>query len=142
MATSVPVTNGSEKIIRVPCIYYLVQFQEEQVKTLLNSGSKVNAINPDFTQKLGLKIWKINIGAQKIDGSVLEIFGMIITDFQVEDKANRPRFFQKTLLVADIKLEVILGIPFLKFSNADVLFGEGTLTWRTYTTDKTLPTIK
>ena len=52
-----PVTDTSGKeIIRVPCIYYLVQFQksQEQVRALLNSGSKVNAINPAFAQKLSL----------------------------------------------------------------------------------------
>ena len=65
---------------------------------------------------------------------------MVIADFQIEDKVNRPRFFQETFLVADIKFEVILGMPFLKFSNADVSFGEEALTWRTYTTNKALLT--
>ena len=31
---------------------------------------------------------------------------------------------------------------FLKISNADILFGERTLTWKSYTTIKTLPIIK
>ena len=65
---------------------------------------------------------------------------MVIADFQVEDKASRPRFFQETFLVADTKFEVILGMLFLKISNADVLFGEETLTWRIYTTNEALPT--
>ena len=42
--------------------------------------------------------------------------------------------------MADTKFEVILGMPFLKLSNADVSFGEGTLTWKSYTTSKVLPT--
>ena len=128
-ATSVPVTNSDEEVVvRVPCIYYPVQFQEKQVKALLDSNSKVNAINLDYAWKLRLKIRKTNIGAQKIDGSALETFRIVIADFQVEDKTNRPRFFQETFLVADTKFEVILGMPFLKISNADVSFGEGTLT--------------
>ena len=81
-----------------------------------------------YAKRLGLKTRKTNVGAQKIDGSTLEIFGMMIADFQVEDKGGRPRFFQETFLVADIKFKIILGMPFLKFSNADVSFGEGTLT--------------
>ena len=44
--------------------------------------------------------------------------------------------------MADTKFEVILGMLFLKISNADVSFGERTLTWKTYTTNKTLPTTK
>ena len=91
---------------------------------MFDSSSEVNVINSDFAQKLDLKIWKINIKAQKIDTSALKIFGMVIADFQVENKANRPRFFQKVFLVANTKFEIILEIFFLKFSNADVSFGE------------------
>ena len=120
-------TDSGEEVVRVPCVHYPVRFQEGQVKASFNSGSKINAINPNFAQKLGFKVWKTNVGAQKIDGSALETFGMIIVDFQVEDKANRPRFFQEIFLVADTKFEVILEMPFLKFSNTDVSFGEKTL---------------
>ena len=77
----------------MPCIHYPIKFQKEQVKTQLDSDSKVNVINPNFAQKLGPKVWKTNIGAQKINSSALKNFGMIIADFQVEDKASRPRFF-------------------------------------------------
>ena len=52
---------------------------------------------------------------------------MVIADFQVKDKAGRPRFFQETFLVADTKFELILKMLFLKISNADVSFGEETL---------------
>ena len=67
---------------------------------------------------------------------------MIIIDFQVEDKANRPRFFQEIFLVANTQFEVILRMLFLKISNADMSFSEKTLTWKTYTTNKALPTTK
>ena len=39
-------------------------------------------------------------------------------------------------------MEVVLGIPFLTLSNADVQFVEKELTWKTYTTTKALPTTK
>ena len=97
-------------------------------------------MNPDFAQKLGLKVWKTNVRALKIDGSTLEIFGMVIADFQMEDKTNKPKFFEETFLVADTKFEVILRMPFLKINNADVSFGEGTLMWKIYITNKALPT--
>ena len=42
--------------------------------------------------------------------------------------------------MADTKFEVILGMFFLKFSNTDVLFGEKTLMWKTYTINKILST--
>ena len=46
-----------------------------------------------FAWKLGLHIWKTNVEAQKIDGSALETFKMMIADFQVEDKVGKPMFF-------------------------------------------------
>ena len=67
---------------------------------------------------------------------------MVIVDFQVEDKASRPRFFQKTFLVANTKFEVILGMFFLKISNADVSLSEKTLTWRIHITNEALSTTK
>ena len=140
-----PMTDTSSKeVVRVPYIHYPVWFQEgqEQVKALLNSGSKVNAMSPAYIERLGLKTRKTNIRAQMIDDSALETFEMVIADFQVEDKGEKPRFFLETFLVADTKFEVILRMLFLKISNADVAFGEGTLTWKLYTTNKALLTTK
>ena len=86
----------------------MFQEDQEQVKALLYSGSKINAINPAYAKKLGLKTQKINIEAQKIDSSTLKTFRMVIADFQVEDGKRRPRFFQEIFLVADTKFEVVL----------------------------------
>ena len=58
----------------------------------------------------------------------------------MEDKGGRPKFFQKTFLVANTKFEIVLEMPSLKISNADVVFGKKTLTWKSYTTNKALPT--
>ena len=77
-----------------------------------------------------------------IDGSTLETFGMVLANFQVKDKLGRARFFQETFLLADISAEVVLGMPFLTLSNADVQFVEKELTWRSYTTAEALPTTK
>ena len=55
--------TNDKKVIKVPCIHYLVWFQEKQVKVLLNSSSEVNAMNPAFARKLGLHIQKTNVGA-------------------------------------------------------------------------------
>ncbi len=57
----------------VPCIWYPVQFQEDQlkVKVLIDSDSEVNAMTPAYTKKLGLTTRKTSIRAQKIDDSPL-----------------------------------------------------------------------
>ena len=109
---------------------------------MLDSGSKVNAMNLAYAKRLGFKTWKTNVRAQKIDGSTLKTFGIVIADFQVEDKGGRPRFFQEIFLVADTKFEVVLAMPFLKISNANIAFGEETLTWKSYTTKEALSTTK
>ena len=84
-------------------------------------------MSPAYAKKLGLKTRKTNVGAQKIDGSALETFGMVIAGFHIEDKGGRPRFFQEIFLVADTKFEVVLGMFFFKISNADIAFGKETL---------------
>ena len=77
-----------------------------------------------YVKKLGLKTWKTNVGARKIDGSTFKTFGMVIANFQVKNKTDKLRFFQITFLVADTKFDVILKMSFLKISNADMSFAE------------------
>ena len=129
---------------KVLCIYHPLYFQKNlrETRMLINSGSKVNAMTLVYAAKLGLKVRKINIKPQKIDGSILDTFGIVLADFQVEDKLDKTRYFQETLLVVNTTLEVIFGIPFLTLSNADVQFVEKELTWRSYSTAKALPIIK
>ena len=107
---------------RVQCIYYPLCFQKDivEVKALLDSGSEVNAMTAAYVSKLGLQVRRTNVGAQKIDGSTLETFEIVLASFQVEDKLRRARFFQKTFLLADINMEVVLEMPFLTFSNVDI----------------------
>ena len=38
-------------------------------------------MNPIFARKLDFHIQKTNVKAQKIDGSILEIFEIVIADF-------------------------------------------------------------
>ncbi len=79
---------------------------------------------PNYAIKLGLSIQKTDVGAQKIDGSSLETFDIVIAGFQVQDKLDQSRFFQETFLLADTSMEVVLGMSFLTFSNVEVEFSE------------------
>ena len=69
-----------------------------------------------------LSIRPTDVGAQKINGIILNTYGMVVAAFSVVDKANRVRFFEETFLVANVSPEVVLGMPFLTLSNADVDF--------------------
>ena len=81
-------------------------------------------MTPAYTTKLGLWVWKTDVRAQKIDGSSLRIFGMVIAGFQVKDKLSRAWYFEESFLLAKTSMEVVLGMSFLYFSNADIQFAE------------------
>ncbi len=79
-----------------------------------------------------------NVKAQKIDGSTLETYGMVVSTFSVSDKDSKERLFKKSFLLADVKPEIVLGMPFLTMSNTDVDFQAQDLQWRSYTTGNVL----
>ena len=91
---------------------------------LIDSGSEVNIIHPAYATKLGLRARKINVGAQKIDGSHLDTFRIVITDCSVKEKLERIRFFYEIFLLANIGLEVVLEMFFLTLSKANIRFVE------------------
>ena len=99
-------------------------------------------MTPGYISKLGLKVRPTNVRAQKINGSTFETFEMVLASFQVEDTLGRAHFFQKIFLLTDLSIEVVLGMPFLTLSNADIKFAQKELTWRSYTTAEALPTTK
>ena len=71
------------------CIRYPIQFQDNEVEALLDFGSEVNAIIPAYAAKLGLRLRPTNVGAQKIDGLVLETHGMTSARFLIQDSQGR-----------------------------------------------------
>ncbi len=79
-------------------------------------------MSQDFAHQLGPKIWKTNVGAQKIDGTTLEIYGMIVSTFSVLNKDNRERFFKESFLLTDVKPDIVLRMLFLTMSNVDIDF--------------------
>ena len=112
------------------------------MRALIDSGGKVNIMHPAYATKLGLRARKIDISAQKIDGSHMDTFGMVIVDCSVKDKLGTVRFFSKTFLLANIGLEVVLVMLFLTLSKADIWFAERVLVWRTYTAAEALSTTR
>ena len=145
-ATSTSITDvGEEALERVPCIHYPVQFRDRDkapVQALIKSRSEVNAIYPFFAKQLSLLIRPIDVGVQKIDGTILNIYGMVVAAFLIVDKANHVRFFEKTFLVTNVSPEVVLGMLFLILSGADIDFSGQELRWRIYTTKEILLTIR
>ena len=77
-------------------------------------------MTPAYAKQLGLQVQKTDVRVQKIDNSSLQTFGMFIAGFKVEDKLGRARFFQKSFLLAETSIEVVLRMLFLTFSNANI----------------------
>ena len=85
-STSVTASPKANTLQRVPCIHYPIQFQRDQageVRALIDSDSKVNAMTLAFAARLGLSVRPTGIGAQKIDGSALRTYGMAIAGFSI-----------------------------------------------------------
>ena len=99
-------------------------------------------MHPAYAAKLGLRVRETDFRAQKIDGSHLDTFGMVIAGFAVKDKLGKVRFFQEIFLLANISLEVVLVMPFLTLSSVDIRFADRELAWRTYTAAEALPTTR
>ncbi len=47
---------------------------------------------------------------------------MVVFTFSILDKDSRERFFEEGFLLADVKPDIVLEMPFLTISNADVDF--------------------
>ena len=47
---------------------------------------------------------------------------MVVSTFSVSDKDSKERFFKKSFLLADVKPEIVLKMPFLIMNNIDVDF--------------------
>ena len=54
-----------------------------------------------------------------------------LTRFLAPRQAGKGSILQETFLVADTRVEVLLGMPFLTLSSADIRFAE-VLVWRTF----------
>lgn len=53
-------------LTKVPCIHYPLRFRKNKkndVQTLIDSGSEVNAMTPAYASKLGFRVRRTNIGA-------------------------------------------------------------------------------
>ena len=112
------------------------------MSALLDSASEVNAVHPAFAKELDLHIRLTDMEVQNINGTTLGTYGIVDAAFSVEDMANQVRFFEETFLVANVSPEVVLEIPFLTLSGADVDFLGRELRWRTYSTKEALPTTR
>lgn len=120
LVARVGIKNTSRLLDKVSSIHYLVYFKKNKIRALINSCSKVNIKILVYAAQLTLKAQKTNVSAQKIDGSILQRFEMVLRSFWVKDKSEKAHFFQEIFLLADTSVEMFFEIFFLTFSNVDI----------------------
>ena len=114
--------NPRSNLAQVLYICYLINFRKKTVLTLFNLGSKTNTVHLTFAKESGFLIRPTDVKIQKVDGSTLDTYGIVVAAFLMTNKANQVRFFTKTFLVANISPKVVYGMLFLILSSADIDF--------------------
>ena len=94
------------------------------MSALFDSGNKVNAIHLAFIERLGFMMQSINIGIQKINGTTLKTYEIVIAVFSIIDLADGVRFFEKTFLIANFSLDIVFRMPFFILSGIDIDFSK------------------
>lgn len=59
-------------------------------------------MNQAFASQLGLKVQKINVGAQKIYGTTLKTYVIVVSTFFILDKDNWEKFFSESFLLDNV----------------------------------------
>ena len=83
LVTGAKETSKVTFLDQVSCMYYSVQFCKDKkvIRALIDLGNKVNTMTLAYAKQLGLRIWKIDVGAQKIDRSLSKTFEMVTAGF-------------------------------------------------------------
>ena len=76
-------------LAQVTYIWYPIIFRKKFVLILFDLNNEINIIYLTFTKKLGLSIIPIDIGAQKIDNTILDTYKIIVAAFSMTNKANQ-----------------------------------------------------
>lgn len=92
-------------------------------------------MHPVFAESFGFVMQSTNVGINKIDSPILEIYKIVIAVFLVSDQTERVKLFKETFLVANVNPNMVLGIPFFALSGANVdfqkkSFGENLLSFK------------
>ena len=112
------------------------------MSAIFDSSSEVNAIYSILAEKLSFVVRTTNVGIKQIDCTTIETYKIVVVVFLIIDQADKIKFFKKIFLVVNISPNVVLKMPFLIMSVANVDFPKKKLQWRSYTMEKALSNIK
>lgn len=93
-------------------------------EVLIDTGNKANTMIPAYVSKLELGFCYTKVKIQKIDASIFQIFRMVLARFLIEKNLEKAQLFQKSFLLANISIKMVLEMLFLIYKNANVLFAK------------------
>lgn len=109
------------KLQQVIYIQYPSRLSQYSIEALIHFVSKVNAMQANFARKYSLHIWKTDVGTQKINGSRLETFDMVIASILLDDKDRKSWFFEKTFLLGNISMNIALEMFSLSWAMSKLI---------------------
>lgn len=88
---NLPFSLDTPPLERVLYIYELIWLKKNwaELKTLVDFSNEVNTMTPAYIDRLSLQIWPTIIKTQMIDNFTLQIFKIVLANFQVKDKFGR-----------------------------------------------------
>ena len=73
-----------------------------------------------YISKISVKVWQVDIKESNIISFNLKIFEIFLASFQIKDKLEKTKYFQKTFLLANFNIKMILELFFFIFNNANI----------------------
>lgn len=85
LITEVSMEVENQELEYILSIWYLVKFKKDyiEIKTLIDSGSKINAMTLAYIAIFGLCVYFTNVRAQKIDRSTLLTYSIVLAIFHL-----------------------------------------------------------
>lgn len=122
-------TSGSVTIKQSP--FFHAYYQHHPLKITIDSGAETNMVKERVAREIGAKITETKQLATQADGqSPLSIKG----EMRIILKRNTKRFFLEALVVENIDVDVLAGVPFMASNDISVrpakhqiIMGDGTV---------------
>lgn len=131
-------TINNNFLKRISYIFYLISSTKSDLKDLIDSKSKSNAMMLALRIILAFITINRNVGAQQIDCSYLKTCDLVLARFCLQNSLQSNWFFKKALILSEINIEMVLAMSFIVLSKANVPFNANKLTKKNYTIIKAM----
>lgn len=85
-------------------------------------SNEISTMIPAYILKLGFQIRHIDVKTPTMKSSICKTFRIVLTSFQIEDKLEKIKFFQKVFLLINLSIEIVLKMFFFIFNKRNIYF--------------------